>query len=318
MVSELLLPVAAALLSALTVVVLLVGVRGLTRRDVQVGDRMSTYLGGESIAMHNGDDSQLAERINERIKNLSFAQRIERDLQQINLPLTVTEYLLMRVAVPLVLTVIGILIWRNVLTVPLTLLVGAVLPIFWMGWLRSRRNLQFQDQLPEMLDLLTAAMRGGLSMVQSLASVANDSQEPTRTELRRVFQEVQLGLAITKAIDNMAQRMESSDLDLVATAIKIHARVGGNLTNILEGISITIRERTKLRREVRVITSMQRISSYVIGGMPFALAGILFVINPAYMGRLFTPGWTLCIPIGAVISSIIGFLIIQKIADVKI
>jgi tight adherence protein B len=316
--TEMLLAIAAATLAALTVVVVMVGIRSLTRRDVQVGDRMSTYLGGQAVVPVDVEDQQLAEKLNERIKQLSFAQRIERELQQVNLPLTVTEYLLVRIAVPLTLTVVGIVIWRNVLTVPLTLLIGFVLPIFWMNWLRSRRNLQFQEQMPETLDLLTAAMRGGLSMVQSLASVASDSQEPTRTELRRVFQEVQLGLSITKAMDNLAQRMESSDLDLVVTAIKIHSRVGGNLTNILEGISTTIRERTKLRREVRVITSMQRISSYVIGGMPFALAGILFVINPAYMSRLFTPGWTLCIPIGAVISSVIGFLVIQKIADVKI
>jgi tight adherence protein B len=161
-------------------------------------------------------------------------------------------------------------------------------------------------------------MRGGFSLVQSLSYVANDSQEPTKTELRRVFQEVQLGLNVSQALDNLVQRMESEDLDLVVTAIKIHARVGGNLTNILENISTTIRERSKLKREVRVITSMQRISSYVIGALPFALGLIIFSINPEYMARLFQPGWTLCIPIGAFVCAVLGFIVIQRIVDIKI
>ena len=112
--------------------------------------------------------------------------------------------------------------------------------------------------------------------------------------------------------------MESEDLDLVVTAIKIHARVGGNLTHILENISSTIRERAKLRREVRVITSMQRISSYVIGFLPVGLALVIFTINPTYMLGLFTPGWTLCIPVGAVFFAVVGFVVIQRIVDIKV
>jgi tight adherence protein B len=161
-------------------------------------------------------------------------------------------------------------------------------------------------------------MRGGFSLVQSLANVARDSLEPTKSELRRVGQEIQLGLSLTQALDNLVVRMESEDLDLVVTAIKIHARVGGNLTTILDNISTTIRERSKLRREVRVITSMQRISSYVIGFLPVGLALVIFAINPKYMMQLFVPGWTLCIPISAVFFWIIGFMVIRKVVDIKV
>ena len=105
--------------------------------------------------------------------------------------------------------------------------------------------------------------------------------------------------------------------DLVVTAIKINARVGGNLTQILETISHTIRERSRLQREIRVITSMQRMSSYVIGLLPLGLALVIFAINPAYILRLFEPGWLLCVPIGAVISSVLGFVVIQRIVDIK-
>jgi len=103
----------------------------------------------------------------------------------------------------------------------------------------------------------------------------------------------------------------------VAADVRI-GRVGGNLTEVLESISTTIRERGKLRREVKVITSMQRMSAYVIGVLPFGLAGIIFTINPDYMMRLFEPGLILCIPIGAFTSAIIGFFIIRNIADIKV
>lgn len=313
-------PIAAAILASFATLALVFGLRGLFVRDVSVDTRMNTYLSGVSVenTATTVADQQLAERLNETIKRQSFAVRIERDLAAASLPLTVSEYLLLRAAVPLILILVTLLIWREVLLAPAALLVGFIIPSFWMRFRRQRRKQDFGDQLPETLDLLTASMRGGFSLVQSLANVAGDTQEPTRTELRRVFQEIQLGLGVTQALDNLVQRMESADLDLVVTAIKIHARVGGNLGQILENISATMRERAKLRREVRVITSMQRISSWVIGALPFALAMIIFTINPSYMMRLFEPGLLLCIPIGAFISSVLGFIVIQRIIDVRV
>lgn len=316
---EFVLPIGAALLAGLAILTLLLAARSLATRDTGVDSRISAYLGGDDAArgatLH---DQHIAERLNDVIKRQSFAVRIEHDLAAASLPLTVPEYLLMRIAVPLIITALALLIWRQVLVVPAALIAGHLGFSFWMRMRRQRRKQEFNDQLPETLDLITASMRGGFSLVQSLANIAGDVQEPTRTELRRVFQEVQLGLSVTQALDNLVQRMESTDLDLVVTAIKIHARVGGNLGQILENISTTMRERAKLRREVRVITSMQRISSYVIGALPFALALIIFTINPTYMMRLFQPGLILCIPIGAFISSVAGFLIIRKIVDVRI
>ncbi len=316
---DLALPIGAALLAGLAVLTLMFAVRSLAARDTGVDSRIATYLGGGNTERTvTLNDQQIAERLNEVIKRQSFAARIEHDLAAASLPLTVPEYLLIRIAVPLIVTLLALLIWRQVLIVPAALIAGHLALSFWMRIRRQRRKQEFSDQLPETLDLITASMRGGFSLIQSLANVASDVQEPMRTELRRVFQEVQLGLSVTQALDNLVQRMESTDLDLVVTAIKIHARVGGNLGQILENISTTMRERAKLRREVRVITSMQRISSYVIGALPFALALIIFTINPTYMMRLFQPGLILCIPIGAFISSVVGFLVIRKIVDVRI
>jgi tight adherence protein B len=320
--TTMLLSVAAAFLVALAILTILFALRGLLARDANVDVRLTTYLNTGSVAEGEAPqaliESQFAERLNEVIKRQSFAERIERDLAQANLPLTVSEYLLLRVGVALLMTILAIVVWRSVLMIPLALIVGFVLPIFWLRARRKKRNRDFNDQLAETLALIATSMRGGFSLIQSIANVSRDSQEPTKSELRRVGQEVQLGLSVPQALDNLVVRMESEDLDLVVTAIKIHARVGGNLTTILENISSTIRERAKLRREVRVITSMQRISSYVIGFLPFGLGLIIFTINPTYMARLFQPGWTLCIPIGAVFFAVVGFVVIQRIVDIKV
>lgn len=319
--TTLLLQIAAASLMALAILTILVAIWRVLSRDSGVNARLNTYLGAETIT---GDvafappEAQLAQKLNEAISRQNFADQISRDLVQANIPLTVPEYLLIRVAVPLLLSLAALVVWRTVLVVPGAIVVGYILPIYWVRARRKARNHAFNDQLAETLTTIAGSLRGGFSLIQSIANAAKESQEPTKSEMRRVTQEVQLGLNLSQALDNLVKRMESDDLDLVVTAIKIHARVGGNLTTILENISTTIRERAKLRREIRVITSMQRISSYVIGLLPFALGIIIFTINPRYMMRLFQPGWTLCIPIGAVVFAVIGFVIIQRIVNIKV
>ena len=319
--TTMLLVISAALLTALAILTLLLALRSLLARDTGVSERLDLYLSaGMALDADEAppEEAMVAHKLNEAINRQDFAENITRELAQANLPLTVPEYVLLRIAVPLLLALLALYVWRSVLVLPIALLLGAVLPIFWLRARRRRRNRDFNDQLAETLTLIAGSMRSGFSLLQSVAHTSKESQEPTKSELRRVTQEVQLGLSINQALDNLVRRMESDDLDLVVTAIKIHARVGGNLTLILENISTTIRERAKLRREIRVITSMQRLSSYVVGLLPLALALIILSINPQYMLRLFQPGWTLCIPVGAAVSSVLGFILIQRIVDIKI
>jgi tight adherence protein B len=316
--------IAAAILVGLTVLLLVIGIRALTSSGDPVSSRLQTYLGDDTYGIDEAErvaalpSTRIAERLNTSIGQRGFAQQIARQLEQANLPLKVPEWILLRTAVPLVLALAALLIWQNVLVAPPALIVGFVAPVFWLNSLRNRRSTLFGEQLAETLTMICGALRGGFSLAQALAMVAKEARDPTRSELQRVVQEVRLGLSLSDALDNLAQRLKSADLELVVTAIKINGRVGGNLTEILESISTTIRERDKLRREVQVITSMQRMSSYVIGAMPPGLALIIFVINPQYIQKLFQPGITLCIPIIAVIFSVVGFLIIQKIADIKV
>ncbi len=311
---------AASILAALAVASLVYAVWQITRRG-QASERLNFYVSQQNLIDASDSEMEappLADRINQTINRQGFADQIARNLSQANLPLTVPEYLLLRTAIPALLAIVVLFIWRTAIAVPPAILVGTIAPIFWLRSRRRRRNQDFNDQLADMLAMLASSMRGGFSLLQSIANASRESQEPTRTELWRVTQEVQLGISLNNALDNLAQRVESNDLELVVTAIKIHSRVGGNLTTVLETISTTIRERSRLRRDIHVITSMQRISSYVIGLLPIALGLFILAINPAYIMRLFTPGVYLCIPFGALLFSAIGFLLIQRIVDIKV
>jgi tight adherence protein B len=308
--------------AGLASMLIVVALGNLGARDDGLGSRLQLLTDDASGLRELGDGPErrrvIAERFNSAISQRGFARGIARSLEQANLPFTVAEWLLIRAATPLGLVLGTTLLWRDLLVLPIAFILGLVIPSFWLGSLRHRRSALFADQLAETLTLLVSALRGGFSLPQALAMVAREAAQPTRAELERLVQEMQIGLSLSDALDNLCARITVEDLELVVTAIKVNARVGGNLTEILESISTTIRERAKLRREVQVITSMQRMSAYVIGLLPPGLALIIYTINREYMMRLFTPGWTLVIPVVAVVLAVTGFLAIRKLADIKV
>ena len=140
---------------------------------------------------------------------------------------------------------------------------------------------------------------------------------PATEEFRRVIQEASLGLSVPQALQNLATRMDNDDFNLVVTAVEIQYQVGGNLATMLSAVTETIRERIRLFGEVRVITTQQRITSYVLSLLPFFVAGIMFLVNPDYMVRLLDPSIR-CIPIGALIGIILCFIIVQRLARIDI
>jgi tight adherence protein B len=134
----------------------------------------------------------------------------------------------------------------------------------------------------------------------------------------RVVREVQLGQSLNTALLHLAERITSDDLVMVISSINIHQQVGGNLAEVLDTVAETIRERVRIRREVDVLTAQQRISGYVLVALPIALGAVLLIINPEYEMRLFTPGPTLCIPIGAAAGIIVGYIIMRRIVDIDV
>jgi tight adherence protein B len=136
------------------------------------------------------------------------------------------------------------------------------------------------------LSLWVNALRSGYSVLQSMEAIAKESPEPTAAEFKRVVMEVQLGIPMQDSLDHLLGRMPSDDLDLVNTAVNIQREVGGNLAEILESIAHTIRDRIKLKGEIRVLTSQGRITGWIISMLPVVLTIFLYIVSPSYMSNL--------------------------------
>ena len=196
---------------------------------------------------------------------------------------------------------------------------GFFFPRIMVGRRISKRLIAFENQLADTLSLWVNALRSGYSVPQAMEAIGRDSPDPTRSEFRRVVQEMQLGISVTDALNHMLERVESEDLDLVVTAVNIQREVGGNLSEILEVIGNVVRERIKLKGEIRVMTSQGRYTGYLISGLPIVLAIFLRVINPGYMNQMFEDracGWPM-VGIGLALIGM-GSALIQKIVDIDI
>jgi tight adherence protein B len=150
-----------------------------------------------------------------------------------------------------------------------------------------------------------------------MANIAHEMPDPIAREFARTAKEIQLGNSMDTALDNMVQRVRSTDLMLTVSAVQIQRQVGGNLLEILENISVTIRERIKLKDDIRVMTASGRISSVVVGLIPVAIGGLLMLINPSYIQTFFDTPMGIGMLTAAAGMEIIGFLIIKKIVTIK-
>jgi len=169
------------------------------------------------------------------------------------------------------------------------------------------------------LVLITGAVKTGFSLLQAMEVVEREMEPPASDEFRRVHVEVGLGVSLSQALDNLSARMQNQDLDLVVTAIKIHEQVGGNLSTMLAAVTETVRERDRLFREARVITTQQRYTSYMLSILPIAIGLLIFMLNPEYMMQLFTSGaFYLMIPIFAVVGVIAGHFVLQRITKIDV
>lgn len=258
-------------------------------------------------------DNILAER--------SFGRKWRKQLARADLKLTVAEFAALHIISMMGFFSTGyfILFSGDLIFSIVAAFMGFFAPRIWVARTISKRLIRFETQLPDTLGLWVNALRSGYSVLQSMEAIAKDAPEPTQTEFRRVVQEVALGIDMGDALEHLLERVESPDLDLVVTAVNIQREVGGNLAEILDVISVTIRERIKLKGEIRVLTSQGRITGYLISGLPIVLSMLLNVISPGYMGNLFNDrqcGWPL---LGGGLALIgMGTAIIQKIVDIDI
>ena len=195
---------------------------------------------------------------------------------------------------------------------------GVMLGLMFLNIYIKRRQKAFTNQLGDMLTMVANALRAGFSFMQAFELIAREMDAPVGREVQKVVSEVNIGIDLDTALENMQKRVNSPDFELVVTAVLIQRQVGGNLAQILDTISDTISERIRMRREVMALTAQGRASGIVLAVLPLAIAGILSVVNPQYLQPLFNEPLGRMAIVAAAILEIVGYMVIRKIVDIKI
>lgn len=247
-----------------------------------------------------------------RIENWLFEELLAADIM-----MKPEEYLTIWIVCLFAPAGIAFLFVRNVTLLLILLVAGGVGPYFFIKRKQNKRRKIFESQLCDALMISTSCLRSGLTFQQAMETIAKDMEAPISTEFARACSEVNFGSSLDKALSDMVDRIKSPDLMLAVSAVSVQRQTGGNLSQILETIANTIRERIKVKADVSAVTSQGRMSGILIGALPILLGTVLNLINPGYMGLMFsTTGGRLMLG-ACVVLEILGFVLIRKIVDIK-
>ena len=255
--------------------------------------------------------------INRLLAPLNFVKRLDEMIRQAGLELTVSRLL----AFSLIAGILGGLAAYTLLNILIALLlfaVAAALPILNVAWKRSKRLRKFNAQLPDTLDLLSRSLGVGHAFSEALHQVGSEMPDPIATEFRITFEEQKLGLTIKAALDRLCERVPLADLRLCVTAMHIQRETGGNLSEILEKVAQTIRERFKLLEDFRTMTTSARGSAWILCGLPFGLVFVLTIINPEYMSVLIHDQRGHYVIAVAIMLQLLGMFFIKRILNIKV
>ena len=326
------LPIVIAALAALAVVVIAVGI-SMSAGGGSVASRLERYAsasGGESTPGGERESAVVA-GLSRVLERQDLATRLSVDLARADLKMRPAEFLILWAVTPFIFVAIAFAIglifpgFRNIVALVGAFLVGMYAPRFYLKRRQAKRIQAFAEQLPDTITLLANSLRAGSSFLQGIELVTREARPPISEEFERVVRDMQLGLALQPALNNLVRRVNSEDLELMVTAIQIQSQVGGNLATVLDSIAFTIRERIRIHAEINTLTAMQRYSGYVITLLPVGLGLLLFVISPTYIIPMFEkPPEMLGLPLGMIffgvglISMGIGYFFIRRIVDIKV
>lgn len=311
-------PLAFGVFVALSVLLGFIGLWRMTGAEDAVDARLRQYAGNAPVAeVIAGGARPRLPGMNRAMSRLSLTGALADRLTRADLALTVAEFALIVFLLAAALALVGW--WRGgVLLGAVMGIVGVFLPQLYLNMRASKRRQAFTNQLPDVLTLLVGALRAGYGTTQAISTLVERMDKPASIEFGRVVRAVSLGVPVNRALNDMADRAGGDDLYLMVTAMNVQAELGGNLAQILETITETVRERIRIKREIGVLTAQQRMTGYLLSAMPIVFGLLVSLLSPDYLGPLFAPGLMRIVVIVAVLMQLVGFLVIRKIVDIEV
>jgi len=318
---------ALAVLVAITLVVIGVGLAATNTAGNVTRDRLQNLIYAPALD-HSTAGSALRESrsggflgLGQFFVGREWAADAALSLDQADLRLRVGEYVALRLGMALLFFALTLAL---IPSRPVALVIGAVLalvgylaPAFYVRYRKRKRLSKLEGQLEEALSMVANSLKAGFGLLQSLEVAAQQVKHPLSTELRRTLHDINVGSSTEEALLALSERACSYDLEIVITAILIQRTVGGNLAEILDTVAHTMRERVRLRGHIRSVTSQQRMTGYILGGLPLAIMGILTLVAGGYMAPLFTTIAGQVVLAAAGMMELIGILLIQRILAIE-
>jgi tight adherence protein B len=267
------------------------------------------------------------EMINKKLRQANYGRKIQMDLIRAGVEMVAARFVVIQVVGA---AVAFLAVWFFAETVPdlkgflslglafLAAVIAWYVPLLTLKFLKSQRLSKLEKQLPTTIDSMAGALQAGSSLPQAMEMASREVPAPIGPEFGIAVREMAVGVPMQEAFANMLNRAPSLDLDMLVTAITIQHRIGGNLSQILRTISHTIRERLRIKGEISILTAQQRMSGYVVSALPVLIVGVLFIIAPAYISKLFLPGIARLMLIIGIIGMLAGFYALKKIADIEV
>ena len=320
---------------AIALILLVIGLIFTATEERSLVDARLEYLDDQGVPIPS-KKAFIGEWVGKQATRYTWGQSLTRSLARADIKMKTGEFIVLTVILTLVGALLGWVLGGGLKSGPVeattqlltnipAVLIGAVvgffLPTIYVRRQQGKRLIKFDNQLGDMLSLMVNGLRAGYSIMQALEAVSRELPAPISDEFRRVVQEMQIGIPMDTSMQNLTRRIPSKDLDLVVTAINVQREVGGNLAEILDTISHTIRERVRVKGEIRVLTSQVMMSGRVLALMPMSVIVIMYFLNRSYMMRFFNPE-TRMYGIPALIIGgfliLIGYFLMNKIASIEV
>ena len=291
------------------------------RRAEKLRRRIVSSIREETRRPHIWRERQFSQiaLINNLLSYFKFAFIIERLLSQADIKTKVDRFIMIILSFLVLFGMMTYIIFgHNILISIPGALIGALIPIGYLIYKKKKRLEQFVERFPEALDFMVRSLRVGYALPHTFELIAKEFPEPLGTEFTKVYEEYNLGIPFEDALKRMEERLNILDVKFFVTSLLIQKEVGGNLSEILENLGYTIRERDELRRQAKVLTAEGRTSGWIMGTLPIVMGGIIFLLNPDYIKILFTH------PIGkillgsAIMMELLGAIVIKKIVTIKV
>ncbi len=254
--------------------------------------------------------------------NRSSSDALAVQLERADMKLTVSEFVATRIFFALFGIGVPILLLgttpKGVGVAVVAGLFGYMLPRLYMTRAKGKRLTKLNEQLPDMLTMLANALKSGFGLMQSMDLVAKELEHPIATDMRRMLQDINVGSSTEEALQGLAERSGSGDLDIVVTAMLVQQSTGGNLAEILDTVGHTMRERIRIRGEIKTLTTQQVMTGFIIGLLPVFIALGITIMNPEYISLLFTRTIGQFMLAGGVMMELIGMFIIKKILEIEV